>query len=186
MPSLDLHNAQLQEALVGTSESPTEATIGIPTTADHTGDSASSTVINTRFGPIEFYWDKAVYMPIGVLGFPEHHVFGLAHLPHDKLSQVKLMQCLTDPKLCFIVAPYNDDSAAIDQKDLDRARESVSIAEGEMAVMLVVSVRTNEQTNGVEMSVNLQAPILIDADRQTAWQVVLPNEDYAVQAPLNS
>ncbi len=186
MPAFDLYNAQLQEALVGSSESPTEATIGTPSAAAQGGDAATSVVINTRFGAIEFHWDKAVYMPIGVLGFPEHHVFGLAHLPHDKLSQVKLMQCLTDPSLCFIVAPYNEDSAAIEKKDLDRARESVSIAEGEMAVMLVVSVRANEEEDGIEMSVNLQAPILIDADRQTAWQVVLPNEDYAVQAPLAS
>ncbi|MEX2643004.1 MAG: flagellar assembly protein FliW [Acetobacterales bacterium] len=186
MPAFDLYNANFQEALVSVGDAASETASGSATraAANHSGEAATSVVVDTRFGAIEFHWDKAIYMPIGVLGFPEHHVFGLAHLPHDKLSQVKLMQCLTDPNLCFIVAPYNIDSGAIAADDLNRAAASVSIAEGELAVMLVVSVRSKDAGDGIDMSVNLQAPILIDTGRQTAWQCVLPNEAYAVQAPL--
>ena len=143
-----------------------------------------SITIPTRFGDIEFEWDKAIYMPVGLLGFPDHHAFGLANLPDSKLDQFKLLQCLTDPVLSFIVAPYNPQSAAIEQQDLDHAIASLAIPKEDVSVLLVVTLRANDEGGGISMSVNLQAPVILDTNRQIAWQFVMPHEKYPVQHQL--
>ncbi|MBI4183093.1 MAG: flagellar assembly protein FliW [Proteobacteria bacterium] len=150
--------------------------------AEPSAEVPGSIVVETRFGEIEFQWDKALYMPTGLLGFPEHHAFGLANLPNQQMSQFKLLQCLTDPGISFIVAPLNVESGAIAGEDLAKAGASLAILRGDMTVLLVVTVRKAEQ--GIAMTVNLQAPIIIDMRRQTAWQFVLPGEKYPVQRPL--
>ena len=157
---------------------------------DQTGDMQQdqnipkSITIETRFGEIEFDWDKAIYMPVGLLGFPDHHAFGLANLPDAQLDQFKLLQCLTDTTLSFIVAPYNPESEAIEAQDLDNAIASLAIPKEDVSVLLVVTLRPNEQGGGISMSVNLQAPVVLDTNRQIAWQSVMPHEKYPVQHQL--
>lgn len=157
---------------------------------DQTGDMQQdqnipkSITIETRFGEIEFDWDKAIYMPVGLLGFPDHHAFGLANLPDAQLDQFKLLQCLTDTTLSFIVAPYNPESEAIEAQDLDNAIASLAIPKEDVSVLLVVTLRPNEQGGGISMSVNLQAPVILDTNRQIAWQSVMPHEKYPVQHQL--
>lgn len=159
-------------------------------TADQTpspmaeGTIPKSVAVDTRFGEIEFDWDKAIYMPVGLLGFPDHHAFGLANLPDPKLEQFKLLQCLTDATLSFIVAPYNAASGALEPDDVDNAVASLAIPREDVALLLVVTVRPSDAGDSIHMSVNLQAPIMLDTNRQVAWQYVMPNEKYPVQHQL--
>ena len=141
-------------------------------------------VVETRFGDIEFSWDKGIYMPVGLLGFPEHHVFGLANIPNASLDQFKLYQSLTDAGLSFIVAPYNMESAVYADKDIELAQKSLAISPDDMAILMVVTIRSAQGGQGITMSTNLRAPILIDTKRQVAWQHILPNDKYSVQHDL--
>ncbi|WP_033068924.1 flagellar assembly protein FliW [Thalassospira australica] len=147
-------------------------------------ETAESVVVETRFGDIEFSWDKGIYMPVGLLGFPEHHVFGLANIPNSSLDQFKLYQSLTDANLSFIVAPYNMESAVYAAKDLDLAQKSLAISSEDMAILMVVTIRSGQGGQGITMSTNLRAPILVDTNRQVAWQHILPNDKYSVQHDL--
>ena len=142
-----------------------------------------SVTIATRFGDIEFGWDKAIYMPVGLLGFPDHQPFGLAHLPDIRAGEFMLLQCLTDPALSFIVAHYNPQSAIIEPYDLDYATASLSIPKEDVEVLLVVTLRANEQGGGISMSVNLQAPVILNTRRRIGWQFLMP-EKYPVQREL--
>ncbi|WP_417825050.1 flagellar assembly protein FliW [Thalassospira lucentensis] len=147
-------------------------------------ETPESVVVETRFGDIEFSWDKGIYMPVGLLGFPEHHVFGLANIPNSSLDQFKLYQSLTDANLSFIVAPYNMESGIYADKDLDLAQKSLAITADDMAILMVVTIRGAAGGEGIRMSTNLRAPILIDTNRQVAWQHILPNDRYSVQQDL--
>ncbi len=140
--------------------------------------------METRFGDIEFSWDKGIYMPVGLLGFPDHHVFGLANIPNASLDQFKLYQSLTDANLSFIVAPYNMESGIYTDKDLDTAYKSLAIEKQDVAILLVVTLRSTSGGQGISMSTNLRAPIIIDTARQVAWQHILPNDKYSVQQDL--
>lgn len=144
-------------------------------------DVPESVVVETRFGDIEFSWEKAIYMPVGLLGFADHHVFGLANIPGQDIDQFKLYQCLTDANLSFIVAPYNTASDIYSAEDLDRARKTLAIPEEDMAIVLVVTIRPAPGGQGISMSVNLQAPVIINTTRQVAWQHIMPHDKYPVQ-----
>ena len=139
--------------------------------------------IATRFGEMEFGWDKAIYMPVGLLGFPDRQSFGLAHLPDISAGEFMLLQCLTDPDLSFIIAHYNPQSAVIERQDLDNAIASLAIPREDAEVLVLVTLRPNKQGGGISISVNLQAPVILDTRRQTGWQFVLP-KPYPLQRQL--
>ena len=139
--------------------------------------------IATRFGEMEFGWDKAIYMPVGLLGFPDRQSFGLAHLPDISAGEFMLLQCLTDPDLSFIIAHYNPQSAVIERRDLDNAIASLAIPREDAEVLVLVTLRPNKQGGGISISVNLQAPVILDTRRQTGWQFVLP-KPYPLQRQL--
>lgn len=147
-------------------------------------ETPESVVVETRFGDIEFSWDKGIYMPVGLLGFPEHHVFGLANIPNANLDQFKLYQSLTDANLSFIVAPYNMESGVYEEKDLEIAQKSLAISSDDIAILMVVTIRSQSDGKGIKMSTNLRAPIFIDTARQVAWQHVMHNDRYPVQMDL--
>lgn len=143
-----------------------------------------SVTVETRFGEIEFSWEKGIYMPVGLLGFPDHHVFGLANIPNASLDQFKLYQSLTDANLSFFVAPYNMDSNIYDDKDLVLAQKSLAIGAEDMAILMVVTIRSAPGGQGLKMSTNVRAPIIVDTGRQVAWQHVMHNDRYPVQLDL--
>ncbi|UKV15418.1 flagellar assembly protein FliW [Thalassospiraceae bacterium SW-3-3] len=149
-----------------------------------TADIPETVLVETRFGDIEFTWAKGIYMPVGLLGFPEHHVFGLASIPNTSLDQFKLFQSLTDANLSFIVHPYNRDSGVLDEKDIEIGLKSLAIAPENVAILMVVTIRAGTSGQGVNMSSNLRAPIFIDTERQVAWQHIMPNDRYSVQHDL--
>jgi len=140
--------------------------------------------VETRFGDIEFSWEKGIYMPVGLLGFPEHHVFGLANIPNSSLDQFKLYQSLTDANLSFIVAPYNLESDVYADKDLMIAKKSLAINAADMAILMVVTIRSAADGQGIRLSTNVRAPIIVDTGRQVAWQHVMGNDRYPVQMDL--
>lgn len=129
--------------------------------------------LTTLFGEREFAWDKAIYFPAGLKGFPDHNVFALASFPGEGASSFILMQCLTEPELAFIVAPYNLDSGTIKSAHLEQAFGIHGIKKDDGAVLLIVTLHKPEDGD-VIMSVNLRAPIILDTARQSAYQHHLP------------
>lgn len=139
-------------------------------------------VIETRFGEIAFDSDAAIRLPKGMPGFPSVREFGLAPIPDRDVPQFMVFQCLTDPDVCFLVAPYNTDDGTIAQEDLNAAYEALGIAREAAAVLLIVTIRRMGQAATV--SVNLRAPLILDTARRMGWQHVLANPDYAIQHML--
>ncbi|WP_417829245.1 flagellar assembly protein FliW [Thalassospira sp.] len=147
-------------------------TDGTPKTAQDNVPSAVT--LTTLFGEREFAWDKAIYFPAGLKGFPDHNVFALASFPGDGGNAFLLMQCLTEPELAFIVAPYNLESDTIRAEHLEQAFGIHGIKKNDGAVLLIVTLHKPED-GPVSMSVNLRAPIIIDTRRQAAFQHHLPD-----------
>ena len=149
--------------MVSTTESNEPAKDNIPTAVK----------LTTLFGEREFVWDKAIYFPAGLKGFPDHNVYALASFPGEGAPSFILMQCLTEPELAFIVAPYNLESGTIRSDHLEQAFGIHGIKKEDGAVLLVVTLHKPEQGDMI-MSVNLRAPIILDTSRQAAYQHLLP------------
>ena len=158
------------------SENPVPAIAEAPDSGDH------RLVIESRFGTIAVAPGRAIEFPRGLLGFGEYHDYALADLADPRLPQFMVLQCLDDHELAFLVMPMDLDSGIIAQPDLDAACEATSIAAADLAVLLVVTVHRSD--DGIVVSANLRAPLLIDTANRTGVQHVLPNDNYPVRFPL--
>ncbi len=138
--------------------------------------------LETRFGALEFGPENSIHLPVGLLGFSDYHEFGLADLPQAQLADFKLLQCLDDTSLSFIVTPLKIDDGRVAREDLEDAALSVGIPVEAAAFLLIVTLRQNDED--VSITVNLRAPVVVDVNRAIARQVVMANSSYPIQQPL--
>lgn len=138
--------------------------------------------IKSRFGDIVVDTDKAVLFPRGLLGIPDKSQFMLASFPSPKMQQFMLLQSLEDPNLSFITLPLDFNNSMIEADDLRAACRDLQIEESDVAILLIVLVHRG--LDQVRLSVNLRAPILVDAKRRKGSQYVFIQDHYKVQHML--
>ena len=145
-------------------------------------EKAERVVIETRFGTLEFGPENRLFLPIGLLGFADYKIFGLAEMPQPELADFRLLQSLEDEKLSFIVTPIKIDGGEVAREDLEDAALSVGIPVEAAAFVLIVTIRPMPE--GSNVTVNLRAPLVIDVNRAVARQVVMANSSYPIQQPI--
>lgn len=140
-------------------------------------------IIQTRFGPIEIFPDKAITFERGMLGIPDSRQFVLTDFNTPSLEQFKLLQSIENHDLSFITLPLDLKNSIIARDDLLKAASELSLEPQFMATLLVVSV--HRSPTKVQLSVNARAPLLVDARKRQATQYVFQHSRYQVQQPLN-
>ena len=140
--------------------------------------------VKSRFGALTFQNANLVRMPRGILGYANHQTFGLANMPDQNLAQFKVLQSMDEAELSFIVLPLETGNDCITEVDLRTACQMLSLDFGDSAVLLMVSTR--QVGPATQISVNLRAPIILDANNRRAWQYVLPNATYPVRQVIAS
>jgi len=138
--------------------------------------------VETRFGVYGFDRENTITVAQGLPGFPHARRFGLADLPGEKLEQFSLFQSLDGADPGFVVLPAALDNPFIDAADVEEAIAVLGFAPADTSIFLVVSAR--KDGDAVALSLNLRAPIFIDALNQTARQYVLPNGKYDIRHTL--
>lgn len=141
-----------------------------------------SVTVNTQFGPMTFRKDTILTFPNGLLGFGGVKEFALANLPDPALGNFKLMQGLDDSGVGFLVLPLDALPDHIHEDDLNGAFEALSIKKEDGLVVLIVTVRKTAE--GTKLTVNLRAPVIIDAASRRAYQYVSQNGAYPIQHEL--
>ena len=138
--------------------------------------------LETRFGAFVFTPANLFLFPKGLVGFSQLRHFGLGNFPDPQLADFNLLQSIDDPELTFIVHPLPFEGGPIASSDVEECYEAcnVSLAHGHL-----LSIVTIQPTgNGIQLSINLRAPILLDVSRMRGRQFVLSNNDYPVRCPL--
>jgi len=138
--------------------------------------------VDTQFGPMTFSKDSVITFPNGILGFGGVSEFALATLPDPALGNFKLMQALDDSGLGFLVLPLQALPDHIHEDDVASALEALSIKPDSALILLIVTVR--KAVDATKLTVNLRAPVVIDAEAQRAFQYVLSNTAYPIQQEL--
>lgn len=146
-------------------------------------ETPSGEVIQTRFGPIEIFPDKAIAFERGLLGIPDSKNFVLTDFNTPNLEQFKLLQSIDNHELSFITLPLALNNAIISREDIDKAIQELSIETRHAALLLVVSV--HRSPTKVTLSVNARAPLIIQAQKRQGTQYVFQHSRYHVQQPLN-
>jgi flagellar assembly factor FliW len=135
--------------------------------------------IETRFGKVIVNHDAPFFFEKGVLGMPEKRYFSLLDFPVKKFFQFKLLQCLDDHALSFIVMPLARQNPIIAEKDLLDAATDLDISPDALATYLIVNVY--REMNMVRMSANARAPLFVNIRTHQAAQSVLRNNAYLVR-----
>jgi flagellar assembly factor FliW len=138
--------------------------------------------IDSRIGKVEIHDGNVLTFPRGMLGFEGRSRYAVLNLPNAGMERFKLLQSLDDPELGFIVTEAAAAAGVIDPNDLQEAYRQCEVRPGDALTLLIVSVRRNEE--GVELSANLRAPVVIDTARRIGRQHVMSNGRYPIRFTL--
>ena len=139
-------------------------------------------VIASRIGEVEVLEENVLTFPRGLLGFEGRSEYVVLNLPNEGMERFKLLQSLADPDLGFIVTEAAVVSREIDPADLQDAYKQCDVKAKDALTLLIVSFRKGEE--GVEMSANLRAPIVVDVGRKIGRQHVMSNGRYPIRFTL--
>jgi flagellar assembly factor FliW len=133
-------------------------------------------IATSRFGTVEVAEDSLIRFDNGLIGFPQEHVFAL--IPHGSSTMIAWLQSVDKPELAFpvvsahgLVSDYPDVSIAAVSEKAGLGSEIEQIA-----ILAVLCAR-----EGMPASVNLLAPILIDAITHRGAQVFLEGSRFTTR-----
>lgn len=130
----------------------------------------------TRFGKIRIKESELIGMRGSILGFEQHKRFVL--LTVEDNTPLCWMQSVDDPATAFVVINPRiirpDYAPAISEGELELL--DIQRTE-EIALLSIVTVRSDP----FRATANLRAPILINAAKRLAKQVILDDHDYRIQ-----
>ena len=139
--------------------------------------------IETRvFGKIDIAEEKIIHFPGGIIGFPELTDFSLIHDAEQGAGDaVKWLQSMQEPAFAMpvmdplcIVPDYNPEVE-------DELLKPIEITDPE-SVLVLVTLSVPKEIE--KMSINLQAPLVINADNKKASQIIVDTEKYPVRYPI--
>jgi flagellar assembly factor FliW len=136
----------------------------------------------TRFGTISIEEERIIFMPHGMLGFPERHRFVL--LQHKEQSPLYWYQSVADPVLVFVLT--NHFLFVPDYRvDVDDYLNKMSWGDGSRGDYLEFYVVVNvPKGNPEKMTANLIGPLLVNNSNLEAMQVVVNDSEYTHNHPL--
>lgn len=130
-------------------------------------------VIQTRvFGEIEIDDEKVISFHGGIVGFPDLKKFTLLY-DAEKTGGIKWLQSLDEPAFAMPVM----DPLVVQENYNPVVEDELLKPLGELKpeeTLVIVTVTVPKQLEN--MSVNLQAPIIINAENKTGCQIILDNE----------
>ncbi|MBQ8729593.1 MAG: flagellar assembly protein FliW [Lachnospiraceae bacterium] len=136
-------------------------------------------LINSKiFGEVEIADDKVVEFENGIIGFEAYKKYALIYDSENDDSTIMWLQSADESSLAFpVINPFfikQDYNPLIN----DELLESIGKFNDDEAVVLLIATVPQNIKN---MTVNLEAPIIINANNRKAVQVIVENEDYAVR-----
>lgn len=139
-------------------------------------------VTTKNFGEIEIADDKIIVFENGIVGFPELTQFALIHDEEKgENAGIRWMQSMQEPAFAMpvmdplVVMPeYNPE---VEDEMLKKLGE---ITPDNLLVLVTVTVPSDL----TKMTVNLQGPMIINADTRKACQVIVDGDAYQVKYPI--
>lgn len=136
--------------------------------------------ITTRvFGEIEVDENKIIHFPSGIIGFPEMTDFALVFDEEKgKDTPIRWLQSLQEAGFAMPVM----DPLLVAKDYNPEVEDDYLMPLGKMtAEDTLVLVTVTVPRDLTQMSVNLQAPIVINADSKKATQIIVNTEKYPVK-----
>lgn len=137
--------------------------------------------VNTRaFGLIDINDDKIIKFDNGIVGFSDLQLFALIH-NEEKKGGIRWLQSLDEP--CFAL-PVMDPLMVVPEYNPEVEDELIKHVGDLNPDDTLVLVTVTVPSDLTKMTVNLKAPIIINAQTKKACQVVVEGDEYAVKFPI--
>ncbi|MDH4120850.1 MAG: flagellar assembly protein FliW [Deltaproteobacteria bacterium] len=136
-------------------------------------------VETTRFGTLDIQEDQVVTLVEGMLGFSECTRFTM--LTEDLGEPFAWLQSLDDPSLAFVVV---DPAKILPEYQFSVKKEKVKALEVKSVDDLQVYVIVTMAANVVDVTVNLQGPIMVNRKNRVGIQTVLNDPQFSTRHPL--
>lgn len=140
-------------------------------------------VIDTRiFGKVEIEDSKIITFEQGIVGFPDMKHFALVHDEEKGVNAgIRYLQSVEEPEFAMpvmdpllLMPEYNPEIEDELLKPLGELKEE------DILVFVTVSVPKDIKN----ISVNLQAPIVINAQERKAAQIIVEGSEYKIKYPI--
>jgi flagellar assembly factor FliW len=135
------------------------------------------TITGTRFGEIDFGPSDVLFFKEGLIGFPNLQEFVL--VSHKEESPFRWLQSVQEPSMAFLCAFPQHFIPEFNPNLSGSTIEALKLAEGTDRYLLTTASIPSGKPN--EMTLNLAAPILVNAITRGALQFVLDDEAYTVK-----
>lgn len=139
--------------------------------------------INTRvFGEIDIEDTKIICFPNGIVGFPELTDFALIHDSEKEGSiAVRWLQSMQEPNFAM---PVMDPLAVKPDYNPEVEDELLKPLGNWKPEDILVLVTMTVPSDITRMTVNLQAPIIVNAEEKKACQIIVDVDKYPVRFPI--
>jgi len=139
--------------------------------------------IKTRvFGEIEIEDAKIITFEQGIVGFPEMQKFAIVHDEEKGVNAgIRYLQSVDEPEFAM---PVMDPLVVMPEYNPEVEDELLKPLGDIKADNLLVLVTVSVPKEIEKISVNLQAPIIINAEEKKGVQVILESGDYKIKYPI--
>ena len=137
-------------------------------------------LVKTRyFGEIDLSEDKIITLDKGLMGFDEFTKYTILYdCEKEDGTNISWFQSVDEPTLALpVINPLivkEDYNPVVEDELLDALGD---INEENLVILITMTVPEDIK----EMTVNLKAPIIINADTRKGAQIIVENQDYEVK-----
>lgn len=137
-------------------------------------------LIQTKyFGEIDLTDEKIITLEKGLMGFDEFKQYTILYdCEKEEGTNISWFQSVEEPTLALpVINPLivKEDYNPVVEDELLQALGDIN--EENLVILITMTVPENLE----EMSVNLKAPIIINADTRKGAQIIVENQDYEVK-----
>lgn len=134
------------------------------------------------FGEVDIEESKILHFPQGIVGFPELTDFALIHdIEKEGVCAIRWLQSMQEPSFAMPVmdplAVKPDYNPIVE----DELLKPLGKLDPEEILVLVTLTVPSDLT---KMTINLQAPIVVNAAEKRACQIIVDSELYPVRFPI--
>ena len=139
-------------------------------------------VLETKlFGEVDIDEQKALHFENGLIGFPDLKTFFLIRDEEKASSLFCWLQSVEERAMALpVLDPLKVMESYNPMVDDELLKPLGELTEDNLMALVTVTVPRNIEN----ISVNLQAPILINADTKQACQLILEDGNYPVRYPI--
>lgn len=130
------------------------------------------------FGEVDLPEEKILTFDRGMIGFGDYRRYTILYDCEKEESNISWLQSVDEPTLALpVVKPWlvKEDYNPIVEDEL--LKDIGELTEDNLVILLTMTIPQDIE----QMTANLKAPIIINADTRKAAQIIVENEDYEVK-----